>query len=91
MNRHDFNTAAWPKIFWLASMLNPMAFMPQIWKVFAEHKTEGVSLVMFGVFVVIQLAYLYQGVLIRNRAMVVTMGMAAVFSLTIIGGTLYYG
>ena len=91
MTREEFaEKIHWPKIFWFTAMLNPAAFLPQIYHIFSTGKVDGISIPMFALFIVIQLTFLYQGYLQRSVQQMLSMGMSAGLTMITIAVTLYY-
>ena len=76
-------------MFWLG-LLNPLAFVPQIWKILSTHDVNGISTPMFFLFVVIQISFLINGFFQRDRAVMVSMGASAILTSFAIGLVFYY-
>jgi hypothetical protein len=64
--------------------LNPLAVAPQVYAAVATPSIEGVSLSTWGLFAVIQLALLLEGVRVRSKSMFWSMLISLFSSLTII-------
>ncbi|MBI5004424.1 hypothetical protein HZC00_05025 [Candidatus Kaiserbacteria bacterium] len=91
MTREEFAKAVhWPKIFWFTAMLNPAAFLPQLYSILTTGKVEGISVPMFALFIVIQLSFMYQGYLQRSVQQMLSMGISAFLTAAIIAATLFY-
>jgi len=91
MTREEFaKRIGWSKMFWFMALLNPIAFMPQSYSILSTGKVDGISIPMFVLFIVIQLSFMYQGYLQRCTQQVLSMGISACFSISIIAATLYY-
>lgn len=78
----------WPTIFWFVGLLNPLALGSQLWTLCREKKTDGISVAMFALFLVIQLGFLFEGLRVGSVQMVMSMGLSAIISASIIIVTL---
>ena len=79
----------WPSIIWFIGMVNVVAMVPQLYQIWAERRTAGLSLFMFGTILFIQLGLAVNGYFRRDTALIVTMLVSAVISVAIIGSVLY--
>jgi len=64
--------------------------LPQLWQIISTHKTEGLSLGMFWIYFLIQIALSLQGYFRRDKMLMWCMGFSAFVSVTIITTVLYY-
>lgn len=91
MTREEFaKKYNWPRIMFYLGMLNPVAFTPQIWNIVSTHEVEGISVQMFILFVIIQMAFFTNGFFQRDRMVMLSMGSSAILTVITIGLTLYY-
>jgi uncharacterized protein with PQ loop repeat len=71
-------------------LLNPLAFVPQIYAIVTTHVVAGISIQMFSLFVVIQLSFFLNGFFKRDKPMMLSMGLSALITSFAIILTLYY-
>ncbi len=74
----------WSFIIWLAGMVNVTAMLPQLVRIIRTRNTEGLSLAMFVLYFLVQIAFSIEGFFTKNRMLMVCMGLSAVVSGTII-------
>jgi uncharacterized protein with PQ loop repeat len=80
----------WNKIMFALGLLNPLAFVPQIYAIVTTHVVAGISIQMFSLFVVIQLSFFINGFFQRDKAVMISMGSSALLTSIAIMLTLYY-
>ncbi|MFH1916625.1 MAG: hypothetical protein ABIJ21_05140 [Nanoarchaeota archaeon] len=64
--------------------LNPLALAPQVWTALTAPSIEGISLTMWVIFVVIQIAMVLEGIRVKSSAMFWSMLISVCESITII-------
>lgn len=69
---------------YLAASLTTLSFLPQAIKVIATRNTQGISLLMYGMFVTGLLMWLIYGVLIDNMAVSLANLLTLLFALPIL-------
>jgi MtN3 and saliva related transmembrane protein len=74
----------WSFIIWLAGMVNVTAMLPQLVRIIRTRNTEGLSLAMFVLYFLVQIAFSIEGFFKKNRMLMVCMGLSAIVSGTII-------
>ena len=79
----------WPFVIWLAGLVNVGAMVPQLIEIIRIQKTEGLSLAMFAIYLVIQIAFSLQGFFRRDRVLMVCMALSACVSAVIIALILF--
>lgn len=91
MKREEFaKRIMWSKsMFWLG-LLNPLAYIPQIWSILSTHVVDGISIPMFGLFFVIQVSFCLNGFFHRDKNAMISMGSGAMLSMVAIVLTAYY-
>lgn len=91
MNREEFaKKIKWPIVMFWLGLLNPVAFIPQIWSIATTHKVEGISIQMLVLFVIIQAAFFMNGFFQRDCSVMLSMGSSAVLTIVAIVLTFYY-
>lgn len=71
-------------IGYVAACLTTLSFLPQAIKVISTRNTQGISLLMYGMFVVGVLMWLIYGVLIDNLAVSLANLLTLLFALPIL-------
>ncbi|OMQ19913.1 SemiSWEET transporter [Serratia oryzae] len=71
-------------IGYLAACLTTLSFLPQAIKVIATRNTQGISLLMYAMFIVGLLLWLIYGVLIGNMAVSLANLLTLLFALPIL-------
>ncbi|MFZ1873139.1 SemiSWEET transporter [Serratia sp. D1N4] len=71
-------------IGYLAASLTTLSFLPQAIKVISTRNTQGISLLMYGMFVAGLLLWLIYGVLIGNMAVSLANLLTLLFALPIL-------
>ena len=71
-------------IGYLAASLTTLSFLPQAIKVISTRNTQGISLLMYGMFVAGLLLWLIYGVLISNMAVSLANLLTLLFALPIL-------
>ncbi|MFC0228885.1 SemiSWEET transporter [Serratia aquatilis] len=71
-------------IGYVAACLTTLSFLPQAIKVISTRNTQGISLLMYGMFVVGVLMWLIYGVLIENLAVSLANLLTLLFALPIL-------
>ena len=79
----------WPLIIWIAGLVNVVAMLPQLWKIIQTNNIDGLSLEMFVIYFLIQVAFSLEGYFTRNRMFTVCLGLSALVSGTIISLVMY--
>ena len=69
---------------WSASILNAVAVGAQLWTLIVTKNPAGLSLIMLGIFLYMQVTYAQLGLRTKQRAMFWGMAASAVFTSTII-------
>jgi uncharacterized protein with PQ loop repeat len=82
--RSDCKENHWSFIIWLAGLVNVTAMLPQLARIIRTRNIEGLSLVMFVLYFLVQVAFSIEGFFKKNRMLMVCMGLSAVVSGTII-------
>ena len=91
MTREHFAaTIRWSWIIWIAGFTNVGAMLPQLWTILSTKKVEGVSVTMFIIYALIQIAFALEGFFKRNRALMVSMTLSAVVTASIVSLVFYY-
>jgi uncharacterized protein with PQ loop repeat len=70
----------WSFIIWLAGMVNVTAMLPQLFRIIRTRNIEGLSLAMFVLYFLVQVAFSIEGFFKKNRMLMVCMGLSAVVS-----------
>ena len=79
----------WPFIIWLIGFVNVAAMLPQLYQIMTTKNVAGLSLTMFAIYFLIQVAFSLEGYLKRNRMLMVCMGLSALVSVSIIALVMY--
>ncbi len=75
----------WQTIIWAVGIVNVIAMLPQLVRIIRTHAIQGLSLEMFLVYFLIQIAFSFEGFFTRNRMLMVCMALSAIVSATVIG------
>ncbi len=70
----------WSFIIWLAGMVNVTAMLPQLVRIIRTRDVAGLSLAMFVLYFLVQVAFSIEGFFKKNRMLMVCMGLSAVVS-----------
>ncbi len=70
----------WSFIIWLAGMVNVTAMLPQLVRIIRTRNIAGLSLAMFVLYFLVQVAFSIEGFFKKNRMLMVCMGLSAVVS-----------
>ncbi|MBI3633342.1 MAG: hypothetical protein HY226_03570 [Candidatus Vogelbacteria bacterium] len=70
----------WSFIIWLFGFINVGAMLPQLVQIVQNHKTEGLSLMMFATYFVVQVAFALDGYFRRNNVFMVCLGLSALIN-----------
>lgn len=70
----------WSLIIWLAGMVNVTAMLPQLVRIIRTRNIAGLSLAMFVLYFLVQVAFSVEGFFKKNRMLMVCMGLSAVVS-----------
>ena len=70
----------WSFIIWLAGMVNVTAMLPQLVRIIRTRNIAGLSLAMFVLYFLVQVAFSIEGFFKNNRMLMVCMGLSAVVS-----------
>ena len=68
----------------IAAILTTSAFIPQVYKIYKEKKSQGVSLTMYLIMFVGVLLWLVYGILIGSIAIIVANSVTAILQLFVI-------
>jgi len=79
----------WDTVMWCVGIMNAVAILPQLVQIWISRETQGVSLVMFSIFVILQITFGINGWFRNDRGTMWGMFAAMLTSLAIIGSTLY--
>jgi len=91
MTREDLSKKIhWPKIVWFMGIVNVAAMIPQLYTILKTHKTGGLSVEMFAIYLVVQIAFSAEGYFTRNRMLMVCLGLSAIVSISIISLIFFY-
>src|SRR5260370_17774508 len=74
----------WLVINWLGGMGNVTGMLPQLVRIIRTRNIEGLSLAMFVLYFLVQVAFSIEGFFKKNRMLMVCMGLSAVVSGVII-------
>lgn len=86
MTREQFaEMIHWSWIIWTFGLINVGAMLPQLVKIARTKRVEGLSLSMFTIYFLIQVAFTLEGFFQRNTMFLVCMGLSATVSASIIG------
>jgi uncharacterized protein with PQ loop repeat len=70
----------WSFIIWLAGMVNVTAMLPQLVRIIRTRNIASLSLAMFVLYFLVQVAFSIEGFFKKNRMLMVCMGLSAVVS-----------
>ena len=70
----------WSLIIWLTGMVNVTAMLPQLVRIIRTRDVAGLSLAMFVLYFLVQVAFSIEGFFKKNRMLMVCMGLSAVVS-----------
>ena len=70
----------WSLIIWLAGMVNVTAMLPQLVRIIRTRDVAALSLAMFVLYFLVQVAFSIEGFFKKNRMLMVCMGLSAVVS-----------
>ena len=70
----------WSFIIWLAGMVNLTAMLPQLVRIIRTRNIDGLSLAMFVLYFLVQVAFSIAGFFKKIRMLMVCMGLSAVVS-----------
>lgn len=57
----------WSFIIWLAGMVNVTAMLPQLFRIVRTHQIQGLSLAMFVLYFLVQVAFSIEGFFTKNQ------------------------
>jgi len=90
MSREDFaRKIHWGSIVWITGIVNVGEMLPQLFKLWETRVTEGLSVSMFTLYFVIQIAFCLEGFFKRNNMLFVCMGLSSSVTLSVIMSCLY--
>ena len=72
------------------AILGPMANIPQIWKIFAEKNTAGLSLTTWSIFVVITIPWIIYGIVHKEKPIIVANILWFTTQLIVTAGIIIY-
>ena len=79
----------WDLIIWTAGLVNVGAMLPQLYQIVTTRNVEGLSLGMFVIYFILQIAFSLQGFFRRDKMLMVCLGLSAIVSAVIVGLVLY--
>ncbi len=86
MTREELaRTIRWPRIIWLAGLVNVVAMLPQLVTILRTWDVTNLSLGMFVTYFTIQVLFSLHGFFNRDRMLLWCLGLSAVVSSVIIG------
>ena len=74
----------------IAALLSPLAYFPQIFKIFFEKTAAGVSLTTFSIFAIFSIPWIFYGVVHKERPIIVMYVLFFLMHLVIIFGIIMY-
>ena len=77
-------TRSFQTIMTLVVFLNPLAIFPQLLKVLTAPSVEGITVAMWYVFAMIQIAFIFHGIKTRSASIFFSMSISLLESMTII-------
>lgn len=91
MTREEFALKIrWSWIIWFFGIINVAAMAPQLYEILRNQSVRGLSIWMFVIYFLVQVAFSLEGFFTRNRMLMVCLGVSACISLTIISLFLIY-
>jgi len=85
MTREQFaKKIRWPFIIWIFGFINVGAMIPQLYKIINTKSVEGLSIEMFIVYSLVQIAFSLNGYFTRDRVLMICLGLSAFISTIII-------
>jgi len=90
MTREDVaEKIRWGNVIWIAGLVNVGAMFPQLYRIITTRNTDGLSLSMFCMYLVLQIFFALEGYFKRNAMLKWCFAMSAVVSATIITLVIY--
>lgn len=74
----------WSTIMYGIGFINVTAMLPQLYRLHKTKETEGLSLLMLSIFLLVQSAWALQGFFTRDVILMTSLSLSAVVSLTTI-------
>jgi len=74
----------WPLIIWIFGFINIGAMLPQLYKILINKSVEGLSLEMFIIYLLVQVAFSLNGYFKRDKVLMICLGLSAFISTIII-------
>jgi len=91
MTREQFaKNIRWPIIISLIGILNSFAMFPQMWSVLTTKQVQGISVATLTMIFVIQLAFSIHGFFLRDKPLLLSNGIASLFTATTVVSTLIF-
>lgn len=85
MTREEFaSKIRWSWIIWFFGIVNVAAMAPQLYEILKNQSVQGLSIWMFVIYFLVQVAFSLEGFFKRNVMLMVCLGVSASISLTII-------
>lgn len=72
-----------------ASLINPVALAPQLWKTITMDDLSSISLIMLVLFGIIQIIFALVGVQTKNLGMTVSMSISFIMSVVMVGEVIF--
>jgi len=90
MTREQFTVLVrWPWIIWIAGLVNVVAMLPQLLKIWQTGQTAGLAMEMFVLYFIIQIAFSIHGFITRDRMLMWCLGLSALVSAITIVSVIY--
>jgi uncharacterized protein with PQ loop repeat len=80
----------WPTIMWIVGFANVFAVLPQFFSVLYTKETEGLSISMLSIFLVVQIALSTDGYFRSDRMPMVCFGISSIINISTIVISLYF-
>lgn len=79
------------RLMYVASIINPLTAIPQIYEIYAQHNASGVSLLTWFGFMAFGLIFLSYGLAHKIKPFIITQLLWFVVDLIVVIGVLIYG
>lgn len=85
MTREDIaRKIRWNTIIWIVGFVNVGAMLPQLYQIIKTHEVQALSLQMFMIYFLIQVAFSLEGYFRRNAMLKWCLGLSALITFTVI-------
>lgn len=74
----------WSWIIWTFGFVNVAAMLPQLYEILKNQSVQGLSIWMFVIYFLVQVAFALEGFFKRNTMLMTCLGLSACISATII-------